>query len=52
MKSSKREFLFRCDRCQIIISMEFEDVEDIESVLEDKIFLECPCGGKCYVLRD
>ena len=47
-----RKFLFRCDVCLMILSVDFEDEEDLESVQDDKIELECPCGGKCKVLRD
>jgi hypothetical protein len=47
-----RKFLFRCDICEIIISVDFDDEEDLENVQENKIELECPCGGKCKVLRD
>lgn len=32
--------------------MDFESKKDIEDVKEDKILLECPCGGMCFVLRD
>lgn len=49
---SKRKFLFRCDVCQMILSVDFEDEEDIEKINDNKIELECPCGGQCKVLRD
>jgi hypothetical protein len=52
MLSAKRKFLFRCDKCGTILSVEFEDEEDIKRVQEDKIVLECPCGDYCSVLRD
>lgn len=49
----KRTFLFRCDDCQMVLSVDFEDKEDIEDIQNDKIELECPCHyGKCKVLRD
>lgn len=53
MDSDKKiKFLFRCDTCQMIISTEFETDKDIQDVREDKILLECPCGGICLPLRD
>lgn len=49
----KRKFLFKCDECEMILSVEFEDEEDLEKVQDDKMILECPCGGgHCIVLRD
>ena len=48
----KQKFLFKCEDCQLILSVDFEDPEDLEDVQEDKIVLECPCDGKCKVLRD
>lgn len=50
--TSKRKFLFKCDTCEIILSVEFEEEEDLQNVTEDKVVLECPCGGQCKVLRD
>lgn len=47
-----RKFLFRCDTCSMILSVDFENEEDLQSIQEDKIELECPCSGKCKVLRD
>ena len=47
-----RKFLFRCDACQMILSVDFEDEEDLEAIQENKIELECPCGGKSKILRD
>ncbi len=47
-----RKFLFKCDSCSLILSVDLEDEEDLEKVVEDKIVLECPCGGLCYILRD
>lgn len=44
--------LFRCDTCGTIVSVDFEDSEDIEKLNEDKIILECPCGGTSEVLRN
>jgi hypothetical protein len=48
----KRKFLFRCGDCAMILSVEFEEPEDLENIQEDKIFLECPCEGQCAVLRN
>jgi hypothetical protein len=48
----KQKFLFRCNDCQMIVSIELEGEEDLIKVNEDKFFLECPCGGKSCVLRD
>jgi len=50
--SSKRKFLFKCDTCELILSVEFDEPEDLEKVQDDKIILECPCGGHCNILRD
>jgi len=48
----KRKFLFKCDECAMILSVEFEEEEDLKKVQEDKMVLECPCGGRCLILRD
>jgi RNase P subunit RPR2 len=48
----KIKFLFRCKECQMILSVELEDEIDLKEVREDKMYLECPCGSRCYVLRD
>jgi hypothetical protein len=48
----KRKFLFKCDTCEMIVSVEFEEAEDIKKTTEDKVCLECPCGGYCKLLRD
>lgn len=52
MMTSKRKFLFKCEDCGMIVSVEFDDPEELEKILEDKMLLECPCGGYCKVLRD
>lgn len=49
---TKRKFLFKCDECSMILSVEFDDKEDLEKVMEDEMILECPCGGHCFILRD
>jgi hypothetical protein len=48
----KRKFLFRCDECEMIVSVEFDDPEDLQKISDNKLVLECPCGGYCKVLRD
>ena len=48
----KRKFLFKCEDCAMILSVEFEDQEDLDKVQDDRMVLECPCGGQCKVLRD
>ena len=48
----KTKYLFKCDTCNMILSADFEDPKDLEDLKEDKILLECPCGGICCPLRD
>jgi hypothetical protein len=48
----KVKCLFKCDTCDTILSTEFEDPKELENLREDKILLECPCGGICCPLRD
>jgi hypothetical protein len=48
----KTKFLFRCEDCQMVLSVEFEEQEDLDKVQDDKMMLECPCGGRAIVLRD
>jgi hypothetical protein len=48
----KQKFLFKCCDCQMIVSIELEEEEDLTKVHDDKFILECPCGGKSCVLRD
>jgi len=52
MLTSIRKFLFRCEECGLILSVEFEDEDDIEMVQENKVVLECQCSGYCKVLMD
>lgn len=47
-----KKFTFRCETCQALLTSEFEDERDIDDIREDKLWLECPCDGKAYVLRD
>lgn len=49
--NTKQKFLFRCDACKQIVIAEFEE-EDMEDVREDKVELECSCGGQSHYLRD
>lgn len=51
MFSDKRKFLFRCEDCLMVLSVDFEE-EDFKKIREDKLELECPCGSRCQVLRD
>lgn len=48
----KRKFLFKCEDCQMILSIELEEEEDLKKVQDDEMVLECPCSGHCTVLRD
>lgn len=52
MFNDKYKFLFKCEECLMLLSVEFEDKEDLENLQENKIELECPCGSKCYILRN
>lgn len=47
-----QKFLFKCEDCAMIVSVEFDEEEELEKVHNDKLVLECPCGGKSRVLRD
>ncbi len=47
-----RKFLFRCEDCQMIVSIELDEQEDLDKVQDDKLDFECQCGGVCKVLRD
>lgn len=48
----KRKFLFKCEDCEMILSVDFEEKEDIQKIQDNEMVLECPCGGHCKVLRD
>ena len=48
----KQEFLFRCEECEMILSVTFELEEDLQKVKDNKMILQCPCGSECKVLRD
>ncbi len=47
-----RKFLFKCDKCEVILSIEFERITVIDQIQNDKLAIECPCGGTCLPLRD
>lgn len=50
---SKRVFLFRCEECKTILSIELDKEEDIEKALSGKMYIECPCEeGICEILLD
>ena len=49
---TSQTFLFKCEDCEMILSLDLEEDKDLERVRNDKMILECPCGGKCFVLRD
>lgn len=50
--SKSRKFLFKCEDCELIVTAEFEDPEDLEKIQKDQIVLECTCKGYCKLLRD
>lgn len=50
--NKKVKSLFKCDICEMILSVEFDNDKEISDLREDKILLECPCGGICCPLRD
>jgi hypothetical protein len=52
LANKKQKFLFQCEICKTILSIELEDEEDLEKAHNNKIKLECPCGGNCKILRD
>ena len=50
--NKKLKFLFRCEDCQMIVSIDLENEDDIENAQDDQMVLDCPCGSKSYVLRN
>jgi hypothetical protein len=46
------KFLFKCEECHLIASVEVKDEDEIKKMRADKLTLECPCGGTCRALRD
>lgn len=47
-----RHFLFKCEECDMILSVDFEEEEDIDNATNNRIVIECTCGGKSRVLLD
>lgn len=43
--------LFRCSQCRMVVSAEFDE-EDIDDLRNEKVVLECPCGGESHALFD
>ena len=52
MFDEKQKFLFRCEDCHMIVSVELDDEEDLKKVYDNEFVLECLCQGKCIILRD
>jgi Fe2+ or Zn2+ uptake regulation protein len=50
--NDKNKYLFKCEECGMIVSVDLEDEDDIQDVNENKLELSCPCGGKSKVLRN
>lgn len=47
-----RKFLFKCDYCEMIVSIELTDQKDIDDVNDDLFKFKCDCGGSSAPLRD
>lgn len=47
-----KKFLFKCDSCKTIMELEITESKDIDNLKEDKLLLECQCGGICFPLRN
>ena len=48
-----RTFLFKCEKCKELLTRDFDNEEDIEEVLEERIWLECPeCETKASLLSN
>lgn len=50
--NEKKYFLFKCTKCESILDINLDELEDIETYQEDKLQVECNCGGECKPLRD
>lgn len=50
--SKSKRVLFRCESCENIICVDFDDQDDIDKLDENKIVLECRCGGESFILRN
>lgn len=50
------QYIFRCEKCESILDLDLSDSDNLEKDLEkiqnDKIILECQCGGLCFILRN
>lgn len=49
---TKQEFLFKCNKCSLIVSVEYDEEEDLDRARNDEIVLICPCEGECKILRN
>lgn len=47
-----KSFIFRCEECSKCLETSFEEESEINDLLEDKMLIQCPCGGIALVLRD
>jgi Fe2+ or Zn2+ uptake regulation protein len=50
--NQSKHVLFKCDECEAIVSVDFDDEDDIKKLNENKIILECQCGGESTILRN
>jgi Fe2+ or Zn2+ uptake regulation protein len=50
--NDKQFFLFKCEECGMIVSVDLEEEEDIAEANDDKMELACLCGGKSKILRN
>ena len=48
----KRTVLVRCEDCQMLLSVDLENDDDIEKMNDNELELDCVCGGQCAALRD
>jgi hypothetical protein len=48
----KVKFLFKCQGCQMILSVDLETEEDLKQVRDGEMILECACKSLLTVLRD
>jgi len=52
INTNKRKYLFKCEDCSLILSVDLDEEEDFKKVNDDKMILHCPCEGECKILRD
>ena len=50
--SKKRIFTLRCENCRKVITEDFINQKDMDDLLERMLYVECKCGGRCFVLLD